>query len=128
MAGTLLNLGAVVAMQGEHGRAAALYQESLALSRIMGNMETVSDCLEGLARAMWGLGQPVRTAWLLGAAAAGRATLGTLRVPTDQAAYDRSVTEVRAALGEETFAATWVRGQNMTLEQAVAYALADGAR
>ncbi len=31
----------------------------------------------------------------------------------------------RAALGEEAFAAAWATGQQMTLEQAVAYALDD---
>jgi hypothetical protein len=31
---------------------------------------------------------------------------------------------MRAALGEETFVAAWTEGERMTLEEAVAYALA----
>ncbi len=124
----LISLGTVALMQGEYARAGALYRKSLALSRTMGNLENVSDCLEGLAGAVWGGEHSERAARLFGAAAAGRVALGTPRAPAERAAYDRRVAVVRAALGEEQFARAWAEGQAMTLEQAVASALAHRAQ
>jgi hypothetical protein len=51
----------------------------------------------------------------------------TPNLPTTPAEYKRSVVTVRGHLGEEGFTAAWSEGQAMSLEQAVAYALADHA-
>ena len=48
--------------------------------------------------------------------------------PGAQAAFDRILAEVRAALGEASFAAAWTAGRALTVKEAVAEALAvDGA-
>jgi hypothetical protein len=47
--------------------------------------------------------------------------------PADRAEHDRSVTAVRAALGQEAFAAAWAAGRAMTLEDAIRDALAQEA-
>lgn len=68
-------------------------------------------------------GQLVRAARLLGAAAALRDTHGPPVPPIDRAEREHEVAALRAALGEESFAAASVEGQRMELEQAVGVAL-----
>ena len=43
--------------------------------------------------------------------------------PTERAERANILTAVRAALGEEAFAAAWAAGQAMTVEEAMAYAI-----
>lgn len=124
IAATLMRQGTLALTQNDYARATALYQESLALGRSAGNTEGVSDGLEGLAEAAWGLGCPERAARLYGAAVAGRAALGTPRAPTQDAAYDRRVAAVRVALGEQVFARAWAEGEALTLDQALEEVLA----
>jgi hypothetical protein len=45
----------------------------------------------------------------------------------DRADHESSVAAAHSALGEEAFAAAWAEGRAMSLEAAVAYALAGGA-
>lgn len=45
------------------------------------------------------------------------------RVELHQAEYERSVAVARATLGDEAFEAAYAKGQAMSLEEAVAYAL-----
>jgi DNA-binding NarL/FixJ family response regulator len=46
---------------------------------------------------------------------------------TGLADYERDITALRMSLGAEAFAAQWAAGQALTLEQAIAYALAGHA-
>jgi hypothetical protein len=87
--------------------------------------ELTVQCLAGLAIVAAGQGQAQRAFSL---AAAG-AHLGTWTI---QAAYpigavdlDRALTLAREELGEADIAAAVAEGRAMTLEEAVAYALAD---
>ena len=65
-----------------------------------------------------------RSARLLAAAQALRDAVGTVLPSSDRAEFEQHMSHARAILGGETFAAAWAEGQRMTLEQAVAYALA----
>ena len=40
--------------------------------------------------------------------------------PLERTEYERDRADIRAQLGEKTFAAAWAEGQTMTLEQAMA--------
>jgi class 3 adenylate cyclase len=85
----------------------------------------VAVFLEGLARAAVVREQADRAARLFGAAASLREALGTPRPLTERDDYEAHVTEAGAQLGPEAFAAAWIAGSTMTLEQAVEYALED---
>jgi hypothetical protein len=50
-------------------------------------------------------------------------TIGFLMSPAYRADYDRSVTAVRAAMGEEAFKAAWAEGRKMTMEEAIELAM-----
>jgi hypothetical protein len=64
---------------------------------------------------------------LFGAAEALRVAIDAPRLPVERADYERWVAAVRAQLGAEAFAAEWAEGGAMTLEQAIASALAGSA-
>jgi hypothetical protein len=61
---------------------------------------------------------------LFGAAEALRAATGWRLPPAYASGYERYLAAARAELDEATFAAAWIEGSGLTLEQAVAEALA----
>jgi hypothetical protein len=68
--------------------------------------------------------QPARAAHLFGAASALREALGAPLPPPDRPTYDCALESARGQLGKQAFATAWAEGQAMTLEQAIAFALA----
>ena len=117
------NLAQAAFVQGRYKRAAALFKEGLRLSREVGDMIRLLEALEGLAWAAVALGQPRWAARQGGAAEAGRERLGLLQGIPDRGFRDRAIQGMRAALGEEMFAAAWAEGRAMTLSEAVALGL-----
>jgi tetratricopeptide (TPR) repeat protein len=117
-------LGLAVLAERDEGRAMALFKESLERGREVGSSWASPAGLEGLARVAAMQGQSHRAARLFGAAACRNAPFGLL-MTYDPTSYEQLASTVRAALGEEAFAAAWEEGQAMTLEQAIEYALAE---
>ncbi len=73
-----------------------------------------------------GLGQRERAARLYGAAEALREVTGIpIQYALRQALYERQVATLREQLDARTFEATCVQGRAMTLEEAIAEALAE---
>jgi non-specific serine/threonine protein kinase len=109
--------------RGEYARAAALLAESLRLVSDLGARDLLAHLLEGLAWVGMALGQPGRAARLGGAAKAVRGALHMPLVDADRGEHERVVATMRAALGEEGFAAAWAEGHTLSLEEAVTLAL-----
>jgi hypothetical protein len=63
--------------------------------------------LEGLSRAAAKYGEPEHAACLCGAGAALRDLLNTPPDGHEREAYDSDIGEIRLALGEDAFVATW---------------------
>jgi DNA-binding SARP family transcriptional activator len=120
---SLNRLGNGVLCQGDCGRAAALYAQSLKLRRELGDKDGIASCLEGLARLACAEHQPERAARLFGAAEVLREAIHAPLPPAERRQFDCNVTTVRARLGEAVFAAAWKEGRAMTLEQGIEYAL-----
>ena len=80
-------------------------------------------CLAGLLEVA--RGAPARGVTLLAAGAAGEGPIGTVHMPEVRAEAPGSLEQARQALGEVAYRVAWAAGQAMTLEQAVAEALAD---
>ena len=112
--------------QGNVEQAERLLKEGLAWQRELENRRQIAESLERFAILAVGRRQPGRAAQLLGAASMLRKRLGAPLPPIEHAGIDSTVTAVRAQLGEAAFDAAWTEGQAMTLEQAVAEALAVG--
>lgn len=121
-------LGLVAAAQGEWLRAESLFQQSMALNQE--ETEPVVWLLNtwGLARVALAKGQ-TRLAGQLFAVVEPLThdfTYGILA--DDQDEYRREVAQARGHLGEDAFAAAWAEGLALSLEEAVALALAETAR
>jgi hypothetical protein len=98
-----------------------LYEESLTLAQEVAATPLIAACLDGFATLAASDGRPERAARLFGAAEALRTTGDE---PSDRAQYESHVAAVRAALGEERFAASWAAGRALPTEEAIAEALA----
>ena len=119
----LASLGYAAYYRGDAARAAALFGESLTLRREHGNQEGIALCLAGLAQVAALAGQPERAARLFGAADRLLEAGGVRWSPADRDRYEADRAAVRAALGEERFAAASAAGQELSPEAAIAEAL-----
>jgi tetratricopeptide (TPR) repeat protein len=125
----LLMQGCLAHLEGDRGRARGLLAESVRLLRETGT-PGIHAVLGYLGFAAIARG---RSAWgvrLLAFAVAGPPEYNELSVVLPSALKserDQRLAVARAALGEEAFAAAWAEGQAMTPEQALEYALAEGA-
>ena len=84
-------------------------------------------CLAGLGTAAALGAEPKRAARLWGAAEALRQQIGCRPAPASRATYERALALVRAQLGDEAFAAAWGVGAALSLDEAIAEALAPAA-
>jgi hypothetical protein len=66
-----------------------------------------------------------KAARLFGASEALREALGTPLPGSYRANYERNLSSMRKQLDEASVAAAWAEGRAMTMEQAIAYALAE---
>ena len=121
----LRGLGNIARVRGEYGRARALLRESLGLFAGLGDRRCTPICLEGVACTEVGADWAERAVRMLAAARAFQETTGAPAPPAEMADHRRTEADARAQLGEERFAAAWSAGASMSLEEAVAYALAE---
>jgi non-specific serine/threonine protein kinase len=117
------DLGNVARRQGDLERARVLHRQALELKRALGARRQIAITLEDLAGIAAGEGDGRRAASLLGAATAIREAIGTPQAAPERIAIEQAVAGVRAALGEEAWAAALVAGLALSLDQAISYAL-----
>jgi tetratricopeptide (TPR) repeat protein len=121
-------LGALVNAQGDSAQARAILCDGLVMLRQQFGPQKAYgesvDILEAFAGLAVGEGQYVRAARLLGAAEVLRRTNDVSMPPSAGPAYQQDIATVRAQLDDASFAAAWAAGQALTLEQAIAEALA----
>ncbi len=121
---TINLLGFVSLCQGEIERAERLFKETLFHVQDLNPQATISAGLIGMAGVSLARGRTEPAVRLLGATKEVRHPDRDSLFPFLYREYDRYMDGARAQLGEAAFAAAYSKGQTMTLEQAVAYALA----
>jgi predicted ATPase/class 3 adenylate cyclase len=109
--------------QGDLPRAAGCFAESITEARSTQQTRTILGAVHGVAGVALALGQAERAARLLGAVGAARETLGMGRI-TQKHHGERITADTRAALEAAAFEEAWSAGRLLTLEEAVAEALA----
>jgi tetratricopeptide (TPR) repeat protein len=120
----LANRARLQQIQGDLKAARSLLEQSLNLRREIGDVRGTAECLEGFAEFDCASGQMERAARLFGSADTLRKAVGGPPLPTEwPAALESVIATVRSQLGEEAFTAAWMRGREMTIQQAVAAAL-----
>lgn len=117
------NLGYAVLRYGDRHRSRALFRESLAAAEERGDRRMVLKCLAGLAGASAD-DRPEWAARLFGAADALMSAAGYRLESFNRRDWDHYLAVAKDRIGERAFGAAWARGAALTLEQAMAYALA----
>ena len=106
-----LNLGFAALEQGRYPAALEHLERALDLFDELGFREYAAFCLEGLAALESLSEKPARAAQLLGAAAAACEETGASFGPYERRLHERTVSAVRARLGEQGVAAAWAAGR-----------------
>jgi len=119
----LITWARIALSEGDPGQARALLEEALSTVAELGDKHNAARCLESIAAASSARGEHAQAARVRAAAEALRAGIGAPLPPAEQDERDRRVADLRAALGDEAFAAAWAEGEAMTVDEAVAYAL-----
>ena len=109
-------LGVIALGRGDYARAEKLFLDGLALRRRMGQTYGIAANLERLGQLRVAQGQPAAAARLLGAAESRRASINIPIPPRERPPHDRTAAALRATLGDSAFAAAWVEGQTMDLD------------
>lgn len=125
-------LGRVAQSQDDYAAAHTYYEEMLNIQQQQINYKwywlktyacAVAYPLEALAVLATAQNKMERAAQLLSAAEKLYVPLRFEMSAKERAEHDQAVSAAREALGEEGFAKVWAKGQAMTLDKAVAYAL-----
>ena len=119
-------LAQIAQARGDHDLAARRFEEGVALSAEMGDRANLGHYLGGLAVVAGVRGEAKRSVCLFGAA---EGLLEAVEAPVydyfepNRSLYERTKAAMRSQLGESIFEEAWDKGQTMTFEQAVAFAL-----
>jgi ATP/maltotriose-dependent transcriptional regulator MalT len=119
-------LGELARRRGKLDEAESLHREALAQRASRGLRPGVVESLEALAGLAVQHNEYAEAARLFGAASSLRDQMSFVRWPVQLAGYDSDVTDMRKALGEDAFAATWAEGAAFSLDEAVTYAARSG--
>src|SRR5262249_14457503 len=120
----LINLGLAAFLQERYGEALPYYRQGLLQSNELGNVVLQIYCLDGLGAVLAATGDVERAATIVAAAQAIVDSSGASLEPFEQQIHDRTVEATKEALGAEPFAAAWAAGRRLTIDEAVAQALA----
>lgn len=120
---TALSTRARVAIaQGDVAQAESDAHSAIALAAELDAMLGVPDTLECLATLAYQADSHSEAVRLFGAADAMRKRTGELRFRMYQDAYDAILDQLRKAMDDNDFATAWSDGENMSTDEAVAYA------
>ena len=123
LAYSLRRSGYLALHEGLYSKAKSSFKESLGLDEETGHQLGVTACVAGLAGVIAGEGETIRALELFGAVDSSLNAIESSLFSPDEIEYTRNSAAVRAQLDEATRSAAWARGQAMTLDQAVDYAV-----
>jgi predicted ATPase/DNA-binding CsgD family transcriptional regulator len=118
-----VNLGVLAHYQDQYQLAAEQMRRGLVIFRELGTGYGLAMALAALAGPIAKLGDYEKAARLLGAADAEMESLGANQQPVDQIEIERFLIYVRQALGEEAFQEAWQAGHELSIDEALNYAL-----
>ena len=119
----LHNLGHVAFNRRDYIHAWNLFAESLGIFHELRNKRDIAYCLAAMGGLFGAYKQPERAAVLFSAAQALSNTISSHLDPADQVEYERNLAEAQEQLSQGDWDRAWVRGQTLTLDEAVAFAL-----
>ncbi|HKP53057.1 MAG TPA: tetratricopeptide repeat protein [Chloroflexia bacterium] len=123
VATALGSLAEISRARGEHEKTRTLFAEALALYNELKDRVGVAKALEGLAGMELAQAHLERAACLLGAVEAMLTSVGAPLATVEHPQHETVIADCRSMLGEETFNEAWARGQAMSAEEVISYAL-----
>ena len=123
-ASALINLGHISLTGREHEKASAQYKECLLLSRQIDDHEIIAGCLFGLAGILAEKAAYPQAVELLSTAEHLRLANGFKWDAIDQPIFEDIKSALHKKMKKAEFNASWLKGSELTLDQAVEIALA----
>jgi predicted ATPase/class 3 adenylate cyclase/Tfp pilus assembly protein PilF len=120
----LFQLGRLALMRNDANEAVARFMESLALRQQIGEKPAVIETLEGLAGTACARDQPSHGVRLFAAAEALRLAIDAPLAASYSEERERYLALARQSLGDTLFAREWTQGEMLSLDQAIAEAMA----
>jgi tetratricopeptide (TPR) repeat protein len=117
-------LGQVAWAQGKMSAAQHYLCASLHGCGRLDDQRAIAQCLEGLAAISTAQDRGEDAVVLGSAAHALRVAAGAPLPPVERLDYEQALAAARNQLDQTTFAAAWAKGQTLSVEQAITYALA----
>jgi adenylate cyclase len=125
LANFLNSLGNVTRAQGDYAEAKSFYRESLEIDCELGASVQIAYILEDMGSLAALTQEYQRAVNLISAATALREELGSPLPPHERAKLDETLVNTRRALDPSEQEQAWRLGMEMSLKQAVSYALKD---
>jgi len=119
----LTNMGDLAILQGNYSYARECYQDALKIRGEMGQISGIIKSLTGAANLAFTQKQFVRSATLYAANLRIRQQMNISIPPQLQHELNTNLSLIRGTLKPEIFNSAWARGEAMTIEDAVAFAL-----
>jgi predicted ATPase/DNA-binding SARP family transcriptional activator len=119
----LKNLGDVACFEKKYEEASDYYSQSLRAWQETDGLLGMIYCIEGLAMVAAGEGQAEQCVRLFGAAQRWRQRLKAPTHAIDRANYERHLEKASAELSEAEYKRFWAEGQNLSLAEAMKWAL-----
>ena len=120
----VINVGNLLIEQNDPG-AQARYAEGLMLSKELGDKKNVVNAISGLGAVAAQHSDWTRATKLVAAAETLRLSIGAVWEATEGRIYEKTLAAARVGLGDATFQLAWLDGAQLTLDEAIAYALAN---
>ena len=99
------------------------FVESLHIRQELGDRMGIANSLTAFAALAKNKGDSIRAIQLLGAEHAIRTLMVASRTPGECEEYEAEVAVLRSTLKAEVFETAWSEGKNMTMDQAIEFAL-----
>lgn len=120
---SLNHLAKIAYLRRDHAAAYRLHKESLSIQRELGTRRGVTWGLAGLAAVALDAGDARRAALLLAAASTIWELTGDMSDAESHVLVERCTAEAKDRLAEASFREAWEEGRDMTVEEAITYAL-----
>jgi predicted ATPase/DNA-binding CsgD family transcriptional regulator len=127
MAASLSNLASVVFHHGDFQEAEQLQKEAIRIEVELGTNHYVGLYLACLSGILAMRGNPKQAAVILGASESILQNMGAKLQPTDQIEVEQYLVPIKEQLDEKTFEDAMAEGRELSLEEAVSYALEEQA-
>jgi predicted ATPase len=125
IAAARMNLGLTALEEGDLNRASQLLWQSLASLHNRGARQSMTECLDGLARLAAARSAFSRSVQITAATQSLRAALGAPLPPAKTEQFECHLAHLRAAFCDEEFNTAWEEGCNMPLDRIVELAAAE---